>query len=1216
MVRQVLAPRKMVIIAATLLMGIALLGGIGGLNAVGTSASGDHPFCLSDELLSQSLRQNPSLRRKMDDQEILIRNYLERRRNQRSQQSTTSNLIIPVVVYVVHNNGPENILDPQIKSQIAALNNAFTGSGVQFCLATQQNGVTLPGSTPGIIRIQNALLTNHLTSQESSLKALSTLPGDRYLRIWVVKDIDNNSGVAGYARFPGTVPLALEGIVIRYDVFGNVLDPNCGCPNLLTSNNQGKVLAHEVGHYLNLYHTFEGGCSGIFSSNCATDGDLVCDTPQIAVADTGCPTLGTVPSCVSGTTALTDNEMDYTNDVCRTSFTAGQQSRILAALNTLRPLLVSAQNLVYTGVQCTGGLNPAFSADNYNPCANQNVTFTALNNSGVTYAWDFGDTNSGSGNPATHSYSAAGTYTVTLTLTGGGNSVSSTQQVFVVACAPINSSQGNWYFGNQAGLNFSTGAPIANLNSSMSTNEGVVTQSDATGSLLFYSDSVNVYDKNHSLMNPTNPLNGNQSNTQSSISVPDPANQNRYYLFTLGPSDGSATQLWYTIVDFTSSSTGTLINVNTRVSSIGISLTEQITAVPKCNNSGHWIIVHRYNPSQFLVYALTSAGITGPSTSNAQPAIYGAIKASPDGTMLAQSTLTNNGGPFFASAALYDLDRSTGAIALRSQLPNGSYGCSFSPDSKLLYTSEYPPGFSSGLSPVYQYDLTVQNISTTAVLVASVPSGFGLGMQLGPDKRIYISSVSTFLPVINYPNMRDTALNPNACGYNFYGPSLQGQQTRYDLPNMIDALPPTQVPPDFSKFISSCSTVNFSAPACATSYAWNFGDSTTSTAQNPTHTYSSNGTKTVTLTLNGSTMVTHAVTIGLPISSANIFGPFQVCLASGSPPFYNYSANVQSGLTYNWTVTGGTISGISSGVNVDVVWNTLPGTVQLTVTDPATGCSTTKTLTVTQNCNPGQCVVPPAGMVDWWTFDETSGTTAQDLMGVFNNVGTHFNGPTPVAGIVDGALSFDGVNDYVEVPDHPELNFGTCILDVAEPMTIDLWVKTNLPATQQGSNSGLMTILDKRVNPNQPSGYSLFIYQGRLGFQMNGVNYVAPNTGPNYINIADNQWHFIAVSLPMCRGFGSAFLYVDGQTVLGVPHGPGFLNTARLNIGRRDPAFVPPNYFKGVLDELEIFKRALSGNDLHTIFAAGSRGKCKIDCSGNPSPCRTLPGRSTPRIRR
>src|SRR5712692_6023724 len=556
MARQVLGARKMVIIAATLLMVMALLVGVGGLNPVGTSAPAQ-PFCLSDELLRESLRKNPSLKKGMDDQEIVIRNYLESRRTRRSQQST-SNLIIPVVVYVVYTPGlnvgvAENISDQQVTSQIAALNAAFTGSGVQFCLATQQGGTTLPGAiTPGIIRIASGL-TNHMTqTDELSLKTLSpSLPGDRYLRIWVVNDIDNHSGVAGYARFPGTVPPALEGVVMRYQFFGDVT--TCGCTNLLPNFNQGKILAHEVGLYLNLYHTFQGGCTGLGTVSCATAGDLVCDTPQIATGDTGCPTLGTVPSCNTGTSALTNNEMDYTNDVCRSAFTAGQQSRMLAALNTLRPLLISAQNLVYTGVQCAGGLNPAFSADNYNPCTNQNVTFTALNNSGATYAWDFGDNSTGVTNPVTHAYATAGTYTVTLTVTGGGNSVSSTQQVFVTACAPINSSQGNWYFGNKAGLNFSTGAPLANLNSSMSTYEGVVTQSDASGSLLFYSDSVNVYDKNHAPMNPTMPLMGNQSNTQSSISVPDPTGQNRYYLFTLGPSDSGNAKLWYTIVDFTSS---------------------------------------------------------------------------------------------------------------------------------------------------------------------------------------------------------------------------------------------------------------------------------------------------------------------------------------------------------------------------------------------------------------------------------------------------------------------------------------------------------------------------------------------------------------------------------------------------------------------------------------------------------------------------------------
>ena len=61
-----------------------------------------------------------------------------------------------------------------------------------------------------------------------------------------------------------------------------------------------------------------------------------------------------------------------------------------------------------------------------------------------------------------------------------------------------------WYFGNQAGLNFSSGVPVADLNSNMSAEEACVTQSTSAGVLRFYSDGVNVYNKNHALINPNN----------------------------------------------------------------------------------------------------------------------------------------------------------------------------------------------------------------------------------------------------------------------------------------------------------------------------------------------------------------------------------------------------------------------------------------------------------------------------------------------------------------------------------------------------------------------------------------------------------------------------------------------------------------------------------------------------------------------------------------
>ncbi len=1166
------------------------------LGAVMASAqTGERSFCYADQLRDASLEANPEIQRTLNSIEEVIRSYGEPDSKQRgvTVTSTSSAFIVPVVVYVVHNNGVENISNAQVMSQIAALNAAFSSHGIRFCLATKDNNTPLPGTTPGIIHVQSGS-TNHLTAQEAALKSVAPLlAGDRYLRIWVVKDIDNQSGVVGYARFPGTVPPALEGVVMRYDVFGDA--STCiGCP-LLPNYDRGQVLAHEVGHFLNLFHTFQAGCTGIFASDCATSGDHVCDTPQIATAGSGCPLPGSVTSC-NGTPALTDNEMDYTNDLCRTSFTLGQETRMLATLAMFRPLLVSTPNLIYTGVQCAAGLNASFIASNSSPCTTQAVTFQPLANSGATYAWSFGDGGTSAvQSPSPHTYAASGTYAVTLTVTAGGTSVSSTQNVVVSTCTPITSSQGNWYFGNKAALDFSTGTPVAVTNSAMLTTEGCITQSSAAGSLLFYSDSVNVYDKNHALMNPSTPLNGNQSNSQSSISVPDPGNPNRYYLFTLGGADSGSAALWSTIVDFSSSSNGVLTSVNTPVH-LTPNLTEQITAVGNCSNTGYWIIVHARISNAFLVYSLTASGVSGPASYPGIPGTYGTIKISPDGTLLAQSTLASSGGPFVSSSAVYDFNRATGAITLRHTLAHGSYGASFSPDSKLLYMAEYPLTFVAPPALIYQYDLSDPNPDATVMLVAQVTTAAPINLQLGPDKKIYVSGPfggGNFLHVIHDPNQRNTSTNPNACGYSDNGPSLATGNVIWGLPNMIDALPAVQVPAAFAVAVSSCSIASFQAPTCATSYNWDFGDGGTSTAQNPTHPYSSaSASYTVKLTLNGSTTVTQAVTIGIPASAATIYGPTVVCPTDPNVLVWNYSTNGQAGLTYSWAATGGTISGANGNSSVDVNWTTIPGTLQLTVTDPSTGCAIVNSIVVTVNCSANQCVIPPSSLADWWPFDETCGNYAQDVAGFVDNVGLHVNGPTPVAGVVGGALSFDGIDDSVVVADNPEINFyGGCILDFAEAMTIETWVKA---ATSSGT--GVRTILDKRVNPAQPSGFSLFLFNGRLGFQINGANFVGPSSGPDDINLADNQWHFIAVSLGTCRG-ATGFLYVDGKKILTFRPGTGFVTTTPLYIGARDPAF-SPNYFGGALDELEIFKSPLSEDDLRAIFEARSLGKCRPSCSG------------------
>jgi hypothetical protein len=226
----------------------------------------------------------------------------------------------------------------------------------------------------------------------------------------------------------------------------------------------------------------------------------------------------------------------------------------------------------------------------------------------------------------------------------------------------------------------------------------------------------------------------------------------------------------------------------------------------------------------------------------------------------------------------------------------------------------------------------------------------------------------------------------------------------------------------------------------------------------------------------------------------------------------------------------------------------------------------------------------------WWTFDETSGPSAADIAALANN-GTHTNGPTPGAGRVAGALGFDGTNDYVSTPTHSELLFGRGSL------TIDAWIKTS-------NANGTQPIVDKRVqNSNgKAQGYTLFLQNGRLAFQLaNGTR--TPGGFFNYFStnhvVADGRWHHVAATVRRPSS-AALVLYVDGvpvKSVAGTSVLAGSLNEkGPLWIGRRRPvpsASYANAHFKGMIDEVEIFSRALSASEVQSLYSAGPSGKCK-----------------------
>src|SRR5437764_1215512 len=96
----------------------------------------------------------------------------------------------------------------------------------------------------------------------------------------------------------------------------------------------------------------------------------------------------------------------------------------------------------------------------------------------------------------------------------------------------------NWYFGRNAGVTFNGGAPVAVTNGQLNTLEGCASISDANGNLLFYTDGIKVWNKNHVVMTNGTGLRGDPSSTQSGIIVPKPGSSTIYYIFTVDMQGG------------------------------------------------------------------------------------------------------------------------------------------------------------------------------------------------------------------------------------------------------------------------------------------------------------------------------------------------------------------------------------------------------------------------------------------------------------------------------------------------------------------------------------------------------------------------------------------------------------------------------------------------------------------------------------------------------
>ncbi len=392
--------------------------------------------------------------------------------------------------------------------------------------------------------------------------------------------------------------------------------------------------------------------------------------------------------------------------------------------------------------------------------------------------------------------------------------------------------QGNvWYFGANAGLSFNSGVAVPLTDGAMSTSEGCASICDKNGNLLFYTDGIKVWNKNHAVMPNGSGLFGAPSSTQSAVIVPQPGNDSIYYIFTV--DEGALPNgLQYSIVNMhLQSALGDVVSKNNLLLTPA---TEKLTAVLHANNTDIWVIAHGWNNNNFYAYRVTCSGIITTPIVSSIGAIHGTgaagfagqLKASPDGSKLGLAIYDQK------RVELFDYNNSTGTVSNPIALPtigDQQYGIEFSPDNSKLYVSTTV--WLLCISPIYifQFDLSSGNAATISGSMAIINTVntttlcFNYGqLQLGPDKKIYVARTSQdSLGVINNPNEKGAA-----CNYVDNAIYLGGRQSIFGLPTFIQSY--FNSLPSFFNDSNTCAgnstTFSVADMTGIDSVQWNFGE--------------------------------------------------------------------------------------------------------------------------------------------------------------------------------------------------------------------------------------------------------------------------------------------------------------------------------------------------------------------------------------------------------
>jgi PKD repeat protein len=347
---------------------------------------------------------------------------------------TQAVVTLPVVVHIIHNNGTENISDARVMAGIQHLNEAYANTGyynpadgvntnIQFCMAQRDpNGNTTNGITRDVSSYTNMNGPEYYTDDQNVKNINRWNPGC-YINIWIVNSIPGS--VAGYAYLPSAHGSMVDGIIVEAAFFGN-------------SYASDVVIIHEMGHYLGLYHTFEGGCT---NTDCLADGDKVCDTPpdnSTSFTSCGVPVNSCNTDTQSGFSSdqndLTQDYMDYGNWDCMTVFTQGQANRMNWFITNVRSSLLNCRSCL---PPCPNPVTADFNSSATSITVGGTINFTNTSVNGVNYKWYINDVQQSTATNFSNTFNSAGVYEIKLVATGNNTTLcdsSAKKQVITVTC--------------------------------------------------------------------------------------------------------------------------------------------------------------------------------------------------------------------------------------------------------------------------------------------------------------------------------------------------------------------------------------------------------------------------------------------------------------------------------------------------------------------------------------------------------------------------------------------------------------------------------------------------------------------------------------------------------------------------------------------------------------------------------------------------------------